>query len=181
MKKLISIAIALVMSLSISSFAFAGEATTGTAPVKTSEPAKAAVPQEIKDKKVQLKALFDKAKSTRSELETTKSQIKAIVAKTKADIKSMTAEEKAAAKAELLALKEKIKANKTEIEALGAELKAKRELMSTNRTQLKEAIKATNFDIAGVTLDTMLKVKAEKNADLEKLLDLRIKTLDAIK
>ncbi len=175
MKKLVTLVIALVMSLSVGSFAFAAEAAPAD------KPAKAAVPQEIKDKKVQLKALFEVSKATRSELETTLSQIKASLAKIKADIKGMTAEEKAAAKVELKALKEKIQVNKAEIEALRADLKVKTELMKTNRTQLRSAVKASDFDTAGTTLDTMLKIKAEKNIDLEKLLDLRIKALDEIK
>lgn len=175
MKKLVTLAIVLVMSLSVGSFAFAAEA----APANT--PAKAAVPQEIKDKKVQLKALFDTAKATRAGIKDTRDQVKAILAKIKTDIKNMTGEEKAAAKAELMAMKEKIKADSTEITALRAELKAKRELMKTNRVQLKEEVKAADYDTASTTLDNMLKIKAEKNADLVKLLDLRIKALDAIK
>lgn len=175
MKKIISIVIATVMSLSISSFAFAAEA----APADTKT--KAAIPQDIKDKKVQLKALFDSAKATRGGLKSTNDQIKAVLAAMKADIKDMTPEEKAAAKAELVALKEKIKTDSTEAKALRDDLKAKGELMASNRTQLKASVKAADFDAAGTILDTMLNVKTEKNADLVKLLDLRIKALDAIK
>lgn len=181
MKKLVSIIIAVVLTLSVSSFAFAaGEESAGTA-VKTGTAEKAAIPQEIKDKRADLKALFEKAKAIRSDIEATRGKVKARLAEIKAEFKNMTPEEKKAAKADLQALRAKLKDYRSQIEAIRADLKAKTEAMATNRTQLKEAVKSASYDTAGSILDTMLKIKAEKNTDLEKLLDTRIKMLDEMK
>jgi peptidoglycan hydrolase CwlO-like protein len=174
MKKLISIIIALVMTLSISSIAFAEETTPGNTDTKVT------VPQEIKDKKAQLKALFEEAKAIGSQLEATRGQVRSRLAEMKDKLKSMTKEVKAAAKEEFLALKEIIKADRAEIEALRAKLRLKTEAMQANRTQLREAMKADNYDTAEFILDDMLQIKADKNTDLENILELRLKMLDAV-
>lgn len=175
MKKLISIIAALVMTFSISSFAFAEEVTPGTTVTK------AAVPQEIKDKRAQLKVLFDEAKAIRSELEATRGQIRTRLDDLKAKLKDMNKEERAAAKEALLALKEKIKADRAEIESLRAQLRLKHDAMTAKRSLLKEAMKAGNYDTAGSTLNDMFQIKTDKNTDLDALLELKIKILDEFK
>lgn len=174
MKKLISIIIALVMVLSISSFAFAEENTSGNTETK------AAVPQEIKDKKAQLKVLFEEAKAIRSQLEVTKGQMKTHLTEMKAEYKNMTGEEKAAAKENFLSLKEIIKADRAEIEALRVQLRLKTEAMRANWTKLKEAMKAGNYDVADLTLENMLEIKPAKNIDLAKILEIRMKMLEEV-
>ena len=175
MKKLISIIIALVMALSIGSFAFAEESTPGD--TKT----KAIAPQEIKDKKAQLKLLFDEAKAIRSQLEATKGQVRTRLTELKTEYKNMTGEEKAAAKEKLLELKEIIKADRAEIEALRVQLRLKTEAMKANWSKLKEAMKAGNYDVADLTLEDMLQIKPTKNVDLEKILEIRIKMLEEVR
>ena len=175
MKKLISIIIALVMALSIGSFAFAEESTPGD------KVTKAAVPQEIKDKKAQLKLLFDEAKAIRSQLEATRGQVKTRLTELRTEFKNMTGEEKAAAKEKLLALKEIIKADRAEIEALRVQLRLKTEAMKANWSKLKEAMKAGNYDVADLILEDMLQIKPTKNVDLEKILEIRIKMLEEVR
>lgn len=175
MKKLISIIIALVMTMSISSFAFAEEST----PAATGS--KAAVPQELKDKKVQLKTLFEEAKSIRNQLETLRGQVKTHLEVLRAALKNMAKEEKVAAKEHIIELREKIKDERAEIEALRAQLRLKTEAMQANRNELKEAIKGSDYITASLILDEMIQIKTEKNTDLRKILDLKSKIIDEVK
>lgn len=175
MKKIISIIIALVMSMSISSFAFAEKGTTPAAG------SKAEVPQELKDKKAQLKALFEEAKSIRSELETLKGQIRTHLAELRDVLKDMPKEEKAAAKEHIKELWGNIKNERTQIEALRAQLKLKTEAMQVHRAELKDAVKGAEYDTAISIIDKMIQIRTEKISDLQNILDLKNKMIDEVK
>lgn len=175
MKKIITVIIALVMTMSMSSFAFAEENTSPTTRTK------AAVPQELTDKKAQLKALFEDAKSIRSELETLKGQLRIHMTELRDALEDMQKEEKAAAKEHIKELWGKIKDERAEIEALRAQLKLKREAMLAHRTELKEAVKSANYDTAISILNEMIQIKTEKYADLRNMLDLKTKMIDEVK
>ena len=106
MKKLAGIVLALVFTFGIATLAFAAE-TASPAPT-----AKAAVPQEIKDKKVQLEALFSTAKNIGEQIKSTQGKVKEEIAAIREKIKGMSKGEKAAAKENLKALFERPGYNK---------------------------------------------------------------------
>lgn len=175
MKKLFSIIFVLFIALSINSFVFAEESLSGNTGTK------ATVPQEIKDKRDQLRVLFDEAKAIKSQLEATKGQLKTRMSELRTGFKSMSEEDKAAAKEKFLELKVKISAYKAEIKTLRVQLHLKTEAMKLNWIKLREAMKALNFDAAGLTLDDMLQIKPSKNADLAKVLEIRTNILEELR
>jgi TolA-binding protein len=177
MKKLLSIIIMLAVTLSVTTFAFAEDnssvGATGSTVGNTAVKANTAIPQEILDKRAQLKTLYDEAKSIRGELIALQGQVRSKLVELRTELKNLPKEDRAAAREHLKLLNKNISAERSEAEVLRSQLKSETVTMQAFRAQLKVAIKAKDFGKAATILDGMISQKTTKNADLNKLLDIR--------
>jgi len=171
----IGIMVTLALILSFTSFTFAME--TRARDTKTG----ISVPQEIKDRKEQLKNLFAEAKSIREKLKAIKGEVKERVAQIKDTFANMSGEEKAEAKEKLKALKAVIEADRLEIKVIRSQLKTMTEQMKVYRVQLKEAMGAKDYTKVSAILDSMIKLKTEKNTKLNQLMELKKNMIEKIK
>lgn len=176
MKKLVCMIVALAVTLSLTSVAFAAETAAGT-----EKAARVSVPQEIKDKKEQLVKLYQEARSLREKLQSTKGVIRDGLAAIKDTFEGLNEEEKAEAKVVLKALREGLKSDRAEVKAVRSELVSMTERMRAFRTELKAAMAAKDYTKAATLLDNMIQLKGEKNAKLKQLVELRDRMLDKVK
>ena len=132
-----------------------------------------AIDEKNKDKINEIREAIKELKETIEEKKSEYAEIREKINEEKEFLKSL--------RDQFLSLKEELEPYKVQAAAIIEELKSQTEQMIQYRSELKAAMEAQDYTKASEILDNMIKLKTEKNTNLQKLIDIKNTVAEIIK